>query len=939
MSNSPPAIPGVLPRVLVLDLTPVGHLSATGQVKARLFRPWSADRLAGVYKRGHQWTFVADPAATDNPVVDRLSELEPLIDAFAPDVIYVRPVPEALELIDFALYLRRSRPLGLAVHAMDNDMEHTLLEGRHWDFNLLRSQTARAWSAADLRLVISAPMAADLALRMGGESEVISNYLDPEDWPAPKQLPRPNAHTPALIRYAGGFSPRKEADGIAQVAEAVEGLRGDARLSLVLGPIWKKTAQDRLQYLSRVVFDDALPDEKDYRAALSEAHVLVAAYNFDPLSEAYLRHSMANKLPELLATGRPVVVYGPDSILNVQYARQVPGVTVVSEPSVDKLRQAIQGLLDNYPTACARAKKSRRWALQRHSADQVLPRFTAALGAIAGDQPTHSQYGNNPASQGRATMQSQQSALDSTTDLPPLFVIGNGPSLRGFDFSRFDGFHTVGMNAAYRYWDEIGWYPTYYACLDTVVGLSHQSEIERLVENAEEYGMRGFLLRDNLIQGSPILSSSPLVISRDQVHVGSKVLGGRHVTTGTHSCRYGAYLGYTRIFLLGVDLNYVERIKGSKAVDASELEKSNYALELEETPKSNPNYFFDGYQQAGDRYNIPNPTPAMPTHLNGWRETAIDLAHTGVRVLNANLQSKVDAFDFITIDNALGGCIEPIPREFVLGTLEEWPPHLQERHVHEDILGPKDPSPCTQFDLPRLVRDGLLAGERGGRMIVTGTNTESLSAEQLESMARDDWEMLILEPDVQRQTDAVALAEKYPQVFMDGRALERVAGKHVPLYISEAEPEHGGIRSFLPDHHADGVALTTSVGELCQGQGWDAVDLLSMNAPGVDKDILEHLALSGLRPRVISCAFNESWAQQLGYGVPELVALLQRWGYSTLISEWHPRYDGGERCWHRLYAPSRQLPAAGGWGHLIATLSEPGFARLRRVAERCLTQA
>jgi hypothetical protein len=40
-----------------------------------------------------------------------------------------------------------------------------------------------------------------------------------------------------------------------------------------------------------------------------------------------------------------------------------------------------------------------------------------------------------------------------------LVVLGNGPSLAGFDFSRFRGFDAIGMNAAYRYWDEIGWYP------------------------------------------------------------------------------------------------------------------------------------------------------------------------------------------------------------------------------------------------------------------------------------------------------------------------------------------------------------------------------------------------------------------------------------------------------------------------------------------------
>ena len=62
-----------------------------------------------------------------------------------------------------------------------------------------------------------------------------------------------------------------------------------------------------------------------------------------------------------------------------------------------------------------------------------------------------------------------------------IFVLGNGPSLRGFDFHTLDGFDTLGMNAAYRHWDQIGWYPTYYCCLDDQLIQTHHLEILRLV--------------------------------------------------------------------------------------------------------------------------------------------------------------------------------------------------------------------------------------------------------------------------------------------------------------------------------------------------------------------------------------------------------------------------------------------------------------------------
>jgi hypothetical protein len=62
-----------------------------------------------------------------------------------------------------------------------------------------------------------------------------------------------------------------------------------------------------------------------------------------------------------------------------------------------------------------------------------------------------------------------------------LVIIGNGPSLKGFDFQNFDGLKTLGMNAAYRYWQRINWYPTYYCCLDDRLLETHHRQIYELL--------------------------------------------------------------------------------------------------------------------------------------------------------------------------------------------------------------------------------------------------------------------------------------------------------------------------------------------------------------------------------------------------------------------------------------------------------------------------
>mgnify|MGYP005842235629 CR=1 FL=1 len=223
-------------------------------------------------------------------------------------------------------------------------------------------------------------------------------------------------------------------------------------------------------------------------------------------------------------------------------------------------------------------------------------------------------------------------------------VLGNGPSLKGFDFKRLVDFDVFGMNAAYRYWDRIGWYPQYYSCLDLVVGVSHRDEIIRLIENSHEYGIRAFLLRDNLIKQIGSVRNHERVMNFDLIQGGSELLTAPTITTGSHTAAWAAYLGYKEIYLLGIDCNYVELIDGARQGQGTELI-------LESTPESNPNYFFDDYQQLGDHYNIPNPDRDI--HLESWREVAECLQDTNAKILNANLLSKVDAFDFCDVDDLL----------------------------------------------------------------------------------------------------------------------------------------------------------------------------------------------------------------------------------------------------------------------------------------------
>ena len=217
-----------------------------------------------------------------------------------------------------------------------------------------------------------------------------------------------------------------------------------------------------------------------------------------------------------------------------------------------------------------------------------------------------------------------------------MVVLGNGPSLRGFDFNRVKGFDAIGMNAAYRYWDRIGWYPRYYICLDLVVGLHHKDQIARLIRDRELNGMECFMLRRNLIEALPReLASLPCVLDYDTLHGVSDLFPQTRFTTGSQSPLFGSLLGYRHMVLMGVDCNYIQTIEGV-------VSRGGTVLELTKTPSKNPNYFFDDYQIAGDRFNVPDTVPDL--HLNSWRAIAPVLAARGVTVWNGSDKSRLDVF-------------------------------------------------------------------------------------------------------------------------------------------------------------------------------------------------------------------------------------------------------------------------------------------------------
>lgn len=238
----------------------------------------------------------------------------------------------------------------------------------------------------------------------------------------------------------------------------------------------------------------------------------------------------------------------------------------------------------------------------------------------------------------------------------PVIIMGNGPSAKLIDYTRIEhaDFATVGMNAAYRFWDRHDFRPTYYICMDSVLIRSH---VDRIFELVEEGRVQRFFLRDEYREAFSQHARHPRILwfSELRAQAGS-LFDTNMITTGSWALRWMAYEGHQHIGTIGIDANYIEVLKEAKRLgDGKDLR-----LELADTPRFNPNYFFADYQQKGDQYNVPNSPDYLKAtgqlvHVDALKRARDDIARQrpAVRIHDCSPISTHGVFPRCSLDRFL----------------------------------------------------------------------------------------------------------------------------------------------------------------------------------------------------------------------------------------------------------------------------------------------
>ena len=357
------------PRLLVFDLTAIGDHSATGELKASLFKDWPQKKLMQVFGASREQLGLMKNGSvrTYAPNSEAFSKA---INRFDPDVILYRPTPDSPELHKAAMDTIRRLDKPVMTWIMD-DWPTTLgLQSSANDRQLLSDWTGLIESSV-ARLSISEQMSAAFEKRYGVEFHPIANGIEPDHWPKAVQRTEPGL---LRVRYAGSLAENMSLQAVLSVAKAIEELAANGFeicLEIKTRQIWKNIAEPHFKDLQKTRFLTDDMSAEDYRSWLSGADIVVIGYNFDSESKNYVRYSLANKLPECLACGAPLLAIGPPDVATLAQLKQLDCAELVTENSQPAILAAIKRLADSPSYRFDRANRAQSIAASKfHLAHQ-----------------------------------------------------------------------------------------------------------------------------------------------------------------------------------------------------------------------------------------------------------------------------------------------------------------------------------------------------------------------------------------------------------------------------------------------------------------------------------------------------------------------------------------------------------------------------------------
>jgi hypothetical protein len=224
-----------------------------------------------------------------------------------------------------------------------------------------------------------------------------------------------------------------------------------------------------------------------------------------------------------------------------------------------------------------------------------------------------------------------------------VFLIGNGPSLNETPLYLLKDEYTMCFNRVNILFERLTWKPTFYACVDGTVVQDNADEINKLILPEVQYG---FFTDFHMFQFVNIkkkiddrknvlwLYSGVDTFSTDMPKIGPCP------TVALAAMQVLPYLGFSEIYILGMDMNY----KIHTTVNTLEHN------EIQSKDDDDPNHFDPRYFGKGKKYHQPTQT-VMDNTFAALENARNKLEKTSTRIYNATLGGILEVFPRVKFDS------------------------------------------------------------------------------------------------------------------------------------------------------------------------------------------------------------------------------------------------------------------------------------------------
>jgi len=211
-----------------------------------------------------------------------------------------------------------------------------------------------------------------------------------------------------------------------------------------------------------------------------------------------------------------------------------------------------------------------------------------------------------------------------------VFLIGNGPSLNETPLYMLRDEHTMCFNRFYMLHERINWFPKFFMCVDPLVLPDISDELNKQIGN---FGLCAFLsIHKQYVEPKPniqwVHGIVPLWYSR------RLPLVGKGSTVAFQAFQVLSYLGFSEIYLIGVDQNY-QIHKTAKVLNGREIESSK---------DDDPNHFDPRYFGKGRKYHQPDEQTAIEM-IKSFEVVKEAAEKDNFKVVNAGFNSELNVFE------------------------------------------------------------------------------------------------------------------------------------------------------------------------------------------------------------------------------------------------------------------------------------------------------